>query len=341
MQLPVTSDSIQIPPLSVSVVVPVYRGGAEFRRCLAGLSALSPPAEEIIVAVDGEDDGSGSAAEALGTTVIRLPRRSGPATARNAGARLARGDILFFMDADVVPAPTVIAQARHAFAADAGLAALFGSYDNAPGDPGFLSQYRNLLHHYVHQTGEEHAHTFWTACGAVRREIFFAMGGFDENIDIPAMEDIDLGYRLTGAGHRIRLAKDIQVKHLKRWDALTMLRTDIFQRAIPWTRLLRREGRIRNDLNLRADSRWSAVLAWVGLAALAAGLFQIEAAYVAGAAGAGLLWLNAPLYRFFQRQRGWRFAARVIPWHWLYYLYGSAAFAFVLVAERIKSLPSR
>lgn len=321
----------------MSVIVPVYRGGAGFRRCLAGVGALSPQPDEFIVVVDGEDDGSGAAAEGAGARVIRLPRRSGPAAARNAGARAGRGGVLLFLDADVVPAPPVVGQVREAFLADAGLAALMGSYDDAPGDPGFLSQYRNLLHHYVHQTGREQATTFWGACGAVRREAFFAVGGFDERIDIPAMEDVDLGYRLSGAGHAIRLAKDIQVKHLKRWDALTLLRTDIFQRAIPWTRLLLREGGMRNDLNLDHASRLSAVLAWAGLATAAAAPVRPEAAYMAVAAGLGLLCLNAPLYRFFLRRRGWLFALGAIPWHWLYFLYGSAAFAYVLLGARGES----
>jgi hypothetical protein len=168
----------------------------------------------------------------------------------------------------------------------------------------------------------------------VRREVFLGVGGFDEAYGIPAMEDVELGYRMARAGHRIELHKNIQVKHLKRWDAAGMLRTDIFQRAIPWSRLLLREGRIDNDLNLRLDSRLSAGLAWALLAALAAAPFWPASLYAAGLAGVALLGLNAPLYRFFRRKRGLRFALRTVPWHWLYYLYGSAAFAYVLLAER-------
>lgn len=325
-------------PHTVSVIIPVYRGGDIFLNCLAGITALAPPPDEVRVTVDGEDDGSGAAAESIGAKVFRLPRRSGPAAARNAGARAAQGELLLFLDADVVPNPALVAQVRAAFQADPSLDALIGSYDDAPGDPGFLSQYRNLLHHYTHQTAEEQAHTFWGACGAVRREVFIGVGGFDERIEIPAMEDVELGYRMSEAGHRIRLAKDIQVKHLKRWDALTMLRTDIFQRAIPWARLLLRQGRMRSDLNLRIEGRISAALAWLLLGGAFASPILPEAAYLALAAAGGLLWLNAPLYRFFRDARGWAFAARAIPWHWLYFLYGSAAFLFVLLEYRCEML---
>jgi GT2 family glycosyltransferase len=333
------SQASRHPALSLSLIIPVYRGGEDFRRCLAGIAQLAPPADEVIVVVDGDDDGSGEAAAAAGAKLVRLPGHFGPATARNAGVRASSGELLLFIDADTVPATSVVGQVRAAFDADPGLAALIGSYDDAPGASSFLSQYRNLLHHYIHQTADRRAHTFWGGCGAVRREVFFGVGGFDEAYAIPAMEDVELGYRLARAGHRIQLHKDLQVKHLKRWDALNLLRTDIFQRAIPWSRLLRREGRIPNDLNLRRDSRLSAALVWVGLAALAAAPAWPPALYAAGLAGAALLGLNAPLYRFFQRQRGWRFALRTVPWHWLYYLYGSAAFAYVWLVEHHHRAP--
>lgn len=328
--------------LSLSIIIPVYRGGDEFRQCLAGLAALTPGADEVLVVVDGEDDGSGTAAAAYGAKVLRLPRRSGPAAARNAGAKVAQGELLFFLDADVVPAPEVIAQVRTVFQAHPELAAVIGSYDDAPGAGSFLSQYRNLLHHYTHQTAETRAQTFWGACGAVRREAFLAVGGFDEAYEIPAMEDVELGYRLTRAGHAIRLVKDLQVKHLKHWGVVTMLRTDIFQRALPWARLLLREGHILNDLNLRLASRLSAGLAWIIPAALLAALLEPAGLYLAGVAAAALIALNWPFYRFLHQRRGLGFALCAIPWHALYFLYGSGTFAYVRLFEgRTQGPPPR
>ena len=107
-----------------------------------------------------------------------------------------------------------------AFQASPNLAALFGSYDDEPFESNFLSQYKNLFHHYVHQTAKVDASTFWSGCGAIRREVFLAIGGFEENYRRPTIEDIELGYRLKKTGHRIRLLKELQVKHLKRWEIL-------------------------------------------------------------------------------------------------------------------------
>jgi cellulose synthase/poly-beta-1,6-N-acetylglucosamine synthase-like glycosyltransferase len=82
--------------------------------------------------------------------------------------------VLFFVDADVMVSPDAIERVLGYFHREPEIDALFGSYDDQPAEPNFLSQYRNLLHHYVHQCGREEASTFWGACGAIRRDVFLA-----------------------------------------------------------------------------------------------------------------------------------------------------------------------
>lgn len=311
---------------TISIVIPVHNGGENFRRCLDSLAAYAPAVETVIV-VDGGSDDSWRWAQASGATVITLPTAGGPARARNLGAQRAHGDILFFMDADVTLAPDTIAQVTSAFQSAPGLAALIGSYDDAPGAPNFLSQYKNLFHHYTHQTAREEASTFWGACGAIRREVFSTLGGFDERYRYPSIEDIELGYRLRRSGYQIRLCKRIYVKHLKRWSPYSLLRAEIFYRAIPWTELLWRDRQFTNDLNLQTTSRISVVLIFSLIAALAAALVWVEAWGVVSVCALALLWLNWPVYRFFQQRRGFGFAVQVIPWHWLYFLYSGLSFA--------------
>ena len=132
----------------------------------------------------------------------------------------------------------------------------------------FFLRYKNLFHHFTHQQANSQASTFWGACGAIRREIFLAAGGFDENYRKPCIEDIELGYRLTAAGHRIKLVKSLQVKHLKRWGWLSLLKADFFQRALPWTELILRDRRFISDLNLRISSRISVLTSYAILGVL-------------------------------------------------------------------------
>ncbi|MGH2416682.1 MAG: glycosyltransferase family 2 protein, partial [Microcystaceae cyanobacterium] len=248
--------------LSISMVIPVHNGGEAFRQCLSHIKQFAPKDTEIIVVADGDTDGSGDLAEAIGAFVLRTPTAGGPAKARNLGSKAAHGDILLFIDADVTISAQTIAQVRQVFCQEPDLAALMGSYDDAPGTANFLSQYKNLFHHYTHQRGSEEASTFWGACGAIRRDVFLSVGGFDEGYRLPCVEDIELGYRLKQADYRIRLCKTIQVKHLKRWGMISLLRADFFYRAIPWTTLILRDRSFANDLNLGWSNRMSIILVY-------------------------------------------------------------------------------
>jgi GT2 family glycosyltransferase len=321
---------------SISVIIPVHNGGESFRRCLDSLRQSSQPPDEVIVVADGDTDGSWEVAKEFGAKVFRYDSAGGPARARNRGAAMAQGDILFFVDADVTVAQDTILSVEKAFLQDINLAALIGSYDDQPGAANFLSQYKNLFHHYTHQVSSEKASTFWGACGAIRAEAFHAVGGFDERYVKPCVEDIELGYRLRRAGYTIRLCKHIQVKHLKRWEPASLLRAEIFYRALPWAELILTQGQPMNDLNLDRTNRLSVVLAYAALGCLVGGWVEPFLWIVAIAIMVGLLVINQRVYRFFWFKRGPLFALRVIPWHWLYFLYGGGAFAYSLVTYRFR-----
>jgi len=314
----------------ISVIIPVRDGGPNFRRCLSSLAETLPPPTEMIVVADGDTDGSWHFAEECGAQVLRIPVPQGPAHARNLGAQSAQGDILFFIDADVVIAPDAISKVKSSFSNNPQLAALFGSYDDEPGEDNFLSQYKNLFHHYVHQISQEEATTFWSGCGAIRRKIFMELGGFNESYRKPSIEDIELGYRLKRAGYHIRLSKSLQVKHLKRWGIISLTKSDFFDRALPWTELILRDRQFVNDLNLRFSSRLSVILTYVLLATFIGGWWWFGFFAVASVSALSLFFINSPLYWFFSRKRGFWFLIGTIPWHWFYYFYSGLAFAIGL-----------
>ncbi len=318
---------MNLSPLTVAIVVPVYNGGEKFRASLDSIRRAIPPPDELIVVGDGDTDGSSQYAEAAGISVHRFPEPGGPGRARNLGALRAKSSILFFVDADVTVPGNVIHQVKEFFAQQSEVSAIIGSYDDQPTAPNFLSQYRNLLHHYVHQNGREEASTFWGACGAIRRDVFLTMGGFDETYIKPSIEDIELGYRLKKAGHTIRLCKSLQVTHWKRWTLVSMVQADFFQRALPWTQLIHRNRGFVNDLNIDVSGRASVMLTFGLLSALLLSPWQPLLLVAAAVMGLTLFILNVRLYRFFLEKRGLRFSAQAIPWHWFYFVYSGAAFA--------------
>jgi glycosyltransferase involved in cell wall biosynthesis len=244
----------------LSVIIPVYNAEAYLRQCLTSLAASNENALECIVVDDGSTDNSTEVAREFGAQVLSTGGRKGPAFARNLGAKAARGEILFFIDSDVCVQPDTLSRMAAEFTMNPGVDAVMGSYDRWPSAVNFMSQYRNLMHHYVHQQSRREAVTFWAGCGAVRRRIFLDFGGFDEAYQSPAIEDIELGYRLTAAGRKLVLCSNIEVKHLKRWGFGSVMKTDFFYRALPWSELTFRSGWMPNDLNLRISQRISVVL---------------------------------------------------------------------------------
>lgn len=315
------------PLVKISIVIPVYNGGASFRKCLDSINQSSHLPFETIVVSDGDSDGSWKVAEEFGATVLRLSNSGGPARARNHGVQAAQGDIIFFVDADVTLHSDSLRLVEEKFQQQPDLAALIGSYDDEPGAKNFLSQYKNLFHHYTHQVSSETASTFWGACGAIRRSVFQTMGGFDERYRRPCIEDIELGYRLKQAGYKIQLCKDIQVKHLKRWEVYSLLRAEIFYRAFPWTALILKDRPLEADLNLNHQNRTSVVLIFALIGSLIASVFVSWMGVLALLLVLALLAINADVYRFFYRKRGLIFTLQVVPWHWFYFLYGGGTFA--------------
>ena len=166
----------------------------------------------------------------------------------------------------------------------------------------------------------------------------FKIGTFNKRYHRPSIEDIELGYRLRRAGYKIRLLKDLEVKHLKRWEVLSLLKTDFFCRALPWTDLILREGRFIDDLNVKLSSRISVVMTYLLLLALLPTLWIPWLFVPAIFLIIGLLTLNWDLYCFFTDKRGLGFSVKTVFWHWLYFFYSGLAFAIGLVKHGIRRL---
>lgn len=330
------------PRVRISVVVPAYGQAAQLAECLNAIRTAAGRETEIIVVDDASPEDLAAVGAAAGARMIRLARNSGPAAARNRGAQQARGDILFFVDSDVVVAPDAIRRVGSTLEAHPDVAAVFGSYDARPRAPGVVSQYRNLLHHFVHQNANREASTFWAGCGAVRRGVFVAVGGFDpERFPRPSIEDIELGYRLRRAGHRITLDRALQGTHLKLWTFLGVLHTDVVGRAIPWSRLIQESRRMPDDLNVRWSQRVCVGL--VGLAAVGLALVPVQPAAAAGAAAAlgAVVGINRRLFAFLARERGPWFAAACVPLHVLHYLCAGSGYLYAWTIRRFAPLRRR
>lgn len=309
---------------SVAVIVPATDRPPTLGACREAIEEQVGPLDDLIVVTD-----------TLGL---------GPAAARNRGAREARGDLLLFVDADIVIHPDTIARFRAAFDADPQLVALFGAYDDRPAARHAVGAFRNLLHHYVHKSSAGQVETFWAGLGAIRRDAFDAAGGFEvARCTSPharighgrglgragRIEDVELGMRLADAGAAIRLDPTIRGTHLKSWTLREMVSMDLLDRGIPWVRLLCRRRQLPSPtLSLSWRHRLSALAILLGVVSVPA-----RRAVPGTVAFLALLSLNRSFYRLMLLRSGPAHALAGIGLHVVHLVTAVAAVPLGILAH--------
>jgi len=254
---------------------------------------------------DHSSDGTVAVAREFPCQVLQLAQNGGPARARNYGARAARGNVLIFVDSDVVVRRDTLQSLCKALE-DESVDAVCGMYDIQPLDSDPISLFKNLYIHHVYATSPERIGWFWSGCGAIRARVFTAAGGFDESFPRAAAEDIELGYRLSARGARILLDRRIQVLH--RFDlSLSRLFKNDFKKTKYWVRalfrhrdqLLKREGHL--DLAMLVNAALFVALSLC----LALIPMRVEPFLLAACALAAIfLAVNAREFLFVRRTRG-------------------------------------
>jgi len=211
---------------------------------------------------------------------------------------------------------------------------LIVGYDATPEARSWISLYKNLAHHFVHQRSSGDASSFWAGCGAIRTQCFRDLGGFDESYRRPSIEDVELGYRLRERGHRIRLLPDAQVTHLKEWSLTSWLRADLADRAVPWARLLRQGRSLPRDLNFTTANRAASLLVALGCASLTTALWRPIALVPSAGVLALALALDADLLLLCARRGGILFAFAAAGFQLLHRLAGLLGLVIGLVIPK-------
>jgi GT2 family glycosyltransferase len=259
----------------ISVVMPVYNAERLLGECLAALESSTFRDYEILVVDDTSTDGSREIAAAHGCRVIPSGGRLGPAGARNKGVEQARGDIIFFIDSDVVVRPDTMTKLMAAFDRDPGLAGAIAVQSPTMRFRNLCSVYKNLwmYYTYVRRAGQD-VPLFYTTAAGIRRQAFVDSGGFDLNYTNPNVEDTDYGQKLASRGFRVQVLPDLEVEHVKGYDLAGLLRVD-FLRSMSLARLKLRksaDGIGTNDTSVPTGYIVSVPLAAVAILALLVGL---------------------------------------------------------------------
>jgi GT2 family glycosyltransferase len=190
---------------ALSVVIPTHRRLASLLRLLGALDAQDYPREllEILVIVDGDPATAEALAGRPSLRVLEQPH-GGPAAARNLGIAHARGELVLFLDDDVVPAGWCVARHAEAHASRRDLVVIGPLLPPRVGvhvSPWVRWEARTLLRQYSDMEAGRWAATprqFYTGNASVRREHLIRVGGFDASLH--RAEDVELGLRLRDQG---------------------------------------------------------------------------------------------------------------------------------------------
>lgn len=223
-----------MPPL-LSVVIPVRNGATTIGRCLQAALASQHDDFEVVVADDGSTDDTVQVIERFPRVrLVKLAQHKGAAGARNAGAAAARGEILFFIDADCLLMPDAVRNAANAMAGAEPRTVVGGTYTlDAPGESFYGKFQSAFIHHsetkYVGAPDYIASHAL-----VMRADTFRASGGFPEQF-MPIIEDVEYAHRLRRSGHRLIMDPRILVRHVFDFTLRRSLR-NAFRKSRFWTR---------------------------------------------------------------------------------------------------------
>ena len=267
--------------ISISVVIPAWNAEKSIHLCLDPVTKQTLSPLEIILVDDGSNDRTTEIAGRFGVTVLTTSSRKGPATARNMGAAAASGEILLFLDSDVI-VPHDLVEKVLAYFSDESVWAVQTIYTPVcpASDP--VSKYQNYYYyHSLNRMPQGSTATFATWCSAVRKDCFLEIGGFNIRIPEPTVEDEELGYTIAEKGGVIILDKTIQVTHLASYSfsqfTSRRLRMARAQAKSGWrqvkSRLLARYINVRESGT--HHSRWVVLSILLVLSAQLLGLYSL------------------------------------------------------------------
>jgi len=229
----------------ISIIIPNYNGSATIGRCLAAASSSRYAPFEIVVVDDSSTDDSAEIIGRYPCRLIRLNKRSGASSARNAGARNSTGGILFFIDSDCLIQVDTLAILKTAFDRhDRSTTVLGGTYTALPDDNDFFSTFQSIFVSYF-ETKEREPDYLATHALAIDSAVFKKSGGFSEDF-FPILEDVEFSHRLRRAGYRLVMDPRILVRHVFRFTLLKSLR-NAFRKSMFWTLYSLRAGDLLSD----------------------------------------------------------------------------------------------
>jgi glycosyltransferase involved in cell wall biosynthesis len=256
----------------ISIIIPNYNGATTIGKSLEAAFSSQYPDFEVVAVDDCSTDGSIEIMKQFPCTLVALDTHSGASVARNAGARRASGEILFFIDADCILRDNALSLAARAVA-DGENRVIGGTYTAIPYDDTFFSTFQSIFIHYS-ETKSPHPDYIATHAMVIERSLFTRSGGFSEDF-LPILEDVEFSHRLRRSGYSLVMYPDILVQHLFNFTCAKSLK-NAFRKSMFWT-----EYALANR-DVFTDSGTASIELKANVVSLFVSLFLLLVSFVSG-----------------------------------------------------------
>lgn len=197
----------------ITVIIPFFNSNQTLKKCLDAVFSNKFEKFEVITISDNSEDNSIDIAKNYNCKIIELKQNKGPAFARNTGANSASGDILLFVDSDVIVKEDILMHVNNAFN-NKTVNVVQGVYSHEPNYKNIITQYQQSFYcYYTWHKQYRYTDTLSSMCIAVRKNTFLKLKGFNTNIKKATTEDEEFGHKLIDDGNKILISRDLNVEH--------------------------------------------------------------------------------------------------------------------------------
>jgi len=250
----------------ISIVIPTYNAEKYMPALLDSIFRNKIDDMEVVIVDDCSTDDTVRISKSFPVRVIKMEKNSGPAKARNIGVEAAKGDIIFFLDSDVIVLNGAIKEVKDYFDRNPLAKCVIGICSTEPLNKGFVSKYMAMFE-YIHLIGQENkkVSVFAPRCGAVRRDFFLQIGSYDENYKGADVEDFELARRINKQASII-LNPKIMVRH--QFANFRQALKIYSRRTVMWVHLFFKEKQLDNAGPTSPSNGLAAICAFFSLLSL-------------------------------------------------------------------------
>ncbi len=301
----------------ISIVIPTYNAAKFMPALLDSIFKQSVEDMEVLIVDDCSTDNTVEIAQKYPVKVIRLEINSGPAKARNIGVKAAKGDIIFFLDADVIVLDGAVNAVKEHFEKDPLAKCVIGICSTEPLNEGFVPRYMAMFE-YIHLIGtkDDKVSVFAPRCGAIRKDFFIEIGMYNESYKGADVEDFELA-RMVNKTDPIILNKKMLVRH--QFADFKQAMRNYFKRTVMWVHLFFKEKKLDNAGPTAPSNGIAAICAFLSFFTLLFIPLIPSARYAFIFLIILFLFANLRWWNFMRKEAGFIFAVRAL---FLNYLLG-------------------